>query len=758
MENDLKISINEMKRLMLYDRSNGRFLTEQGKSDNLMPGQSDNPMNVKDAENPESPFYRQKFVEYKGFFDNKMPLGEFFDVTYFGSNDNATTVMDIPNIKKDVYGYYFEEDNLRDNNLKVRIYLPKDEWFAKFDGCVKSFVAYYTYNEKQEKPQAAEKYTLLFQLLDPKRAVIVGGVQLEDRVVELPDDGSRGWSVAFFGKSGSGYFTKDVRPKDKGIMAKAGEYIRDVTTPSFINAKGEKEDYLAPTEVKELTKYKEWNLVGYSEEYGRSDFDIWYDSGWGTFFQFAIPIFLSIVTGGISTYLQLGYRAALALEVGIELTFGIVEGQYLYERGETTAAALALIFAFVPLMNETKFLRNLAGAPADYDKFLSDFIEQGEKGAFKTPADFKDWLNKLPKPTKQWVENALKNGAEAMQKKGSKEIQERITKTLNEVIDEIKTKKGITKEIYDKAAKEGLEKPMNVTLSQTLKSAASMLGINLGVMGALYVPISALFPDDEEFKSDPQKLLDKVAKRSEIIANKAKELQMDTQLSALITKVQELEKRLRGQNPSDEDLSEYYHLFKDTALSATISSENLNTIQSSLLRKFYNDVIKDFEEKFESNYQNRNYQSNRDLIEIAKDFLNGKSIVLKNVTSCPTYTKLPFTTKEEVCEFGTWLLTTYPNSKYPKESDPNRVFPIESCEGFDKLCGGPFSAETYLNYCGYKYAYSKVGETYKKIKGTTTKQPTDSRMGSPSDSRMGSPSDSGMGLPPDISNTQPLKK
>jgi hypothetical protein len=685
MEKDLQKILTEMKRLMSYDRNiNSILLTE--KPDNLMPGQPDNPSNkgysnVEGYTDPSTGiFYRQSFEPKNGFFDKEMPLGQCFDITYFDANSNAENSMNIPSMKKDGSGYYFEEPTSTYEGRKIKIYLPKDEWFKQFNGVVKSFKAYKTCYDQKNNPSEYDYYTLTYQLIEPKKAVIQQVITRDGIVYN--DSVDRGWTAAFFGSKGSGYFSKGTQSKDFQLSS---------------------------------VEYKEWDLVNYGNEYARSEFDIWYDSGWGTFFQFVIPILLAIVTAGIGNALQMGYYATLALEMGVELSFGALEASYLYERGEYTGAALAMIFAFIPLLNETKYMKNLAGAPSDYDAFLKDVIKKGDEGFFKTPGDVKAWIKGLPDETRKWVEQVIEKGSYEIQQKGSKEIQERMEKAVYDVIEEVKVKKTRTKEAFDRAADEGLNDPLKKSLVDSLVGAGKVFGANIAVMVAVYPLIAKLFPDDEELKKDPQNLIDAFTKRGTIITQKAQELKMDTIYNDLITEFQKLEEKVKVPEPSPEDLANYYYFVKETAFSSEIKPEELEQFKSYMLKNFYKNVIEEFNDRAETYMINGNDTDLKAMIKVSKDWFDGLGSVLKKLTNCTTYEATPFKTKEEICEFGTWYNTNYPNSKYPLESNPSLKYPLKTCEQLDDVYFGPLDLNVYLNYCGFKYVYSQVKDVYDTV-------------------------------------------
>ena len=150
MDSNLENILSEMKRLMDYDRSLGGLILEQGSADITDMNRAETQLNSTGtkAVDKEGVWYRQKFSKNKGFFDNNMMLGECFDIELFTSeNANAYSAMNIPKgeIFKDADGYYIHGDTSDyGDKRKVKVYLPKNEFFNQLIGVVKSFIAYQT--------------------------------------------------------------------------------------------------------------------------------------------------------------------------------------------------------------------------------------------------------------------------------------------------------------------------------------------------------------------------------------------------------------------------------------------------------------------------------------------------------------------------------------------------------------------------------------------------------------------------------------
>jgi hypothetical protein len=585
MEKNLKNVLLEMKRLMSYDRSLGNLITEQGSADITDNRRSKEQLSTSTvAVDKEGITYKQKFKTRKGYFDNEMMLGECFYIEEFtSSNANAYSAMDIPKDKifKDNDGYYIKADT-KDygDNRKVKVYLPKDEFFKQFIGMVKSFIAYETCNDSRKR-QGGKKYSLIYQLTNPEDAIVTQIIDSEG-VKYTDTDVSRGWQISTFGGSESGYF----RSKNQNDISVTPNTLINSTLPS---------------------DFVEYSLQNYGEEYGRSEFDIWYDSGWGTAIMIGGAILLSVMTGGIAGVLTAGMESALmargitlAAELGAELVVGIPEAIYLAKRGNNAGATMVLIFSLLPLLNRSGLIKRASGTLSNKQQY--ELINQIYKNSdeFKTPGDIKSWIKSLDNKTRTFVEETLQQGSNALGKLDKDLLEKDIRDGLKRVIDDIKVNKVVTsagnKEIVD---------VLKGFSNNKWSTALNLIGLNLGAVLATIPIIITAVEDDEDFKRDPQKILEKASENAQKILDKVSE-KIKNDLNKKIT---ELNSKLMS-NPNDMDSAkEYLNILKD------ISYEDYHDYKSDIMKSFLQSAITDIKIEYLENKSKKQYSENQKLIQ-----------------------------------------------------------------------------------------------------------------------------------------------
>lgn len=685
MEKNLENIILEMKRLMSYDRSLGNLVIEQGSADitdlRRSKEQLSNKSTSKVAVDKEGITYNQKFKTYKGYFDNEMMLGECFYVEEFtSSNANAYSAMDIPKDKifKDNDGYYIKADT-KDygDNRKIKVYLPKDEFFKQFIGMVKSFIAYETCGDAKKR-QGGKKYSLIYQLTNPEDAIVTQIVDSEG-VKHTDTNVSRGWQISTFGGSESGYF----RVKNQNDVGSS-------TPNTLINS-------TLPSE------FVEYSLQNYGEEYGRSEFDIWYDSGWGTVVMIGGAVLLSVITGGVAGLFTAGMESALmargitlATELGAELVVGIPEAIYLAKRGNNAGATMVLLFSLLPLLNKTGFIKRASGTLSNKQQYelISQIYRNSDQ--FKTPGDIKAWIKSLDNKTRTFVEETLQQGSTALKKINSDVLEKDIKDGLKTLIDEVKVNKVVTSEI----------KATNLTFTNLLKSYSNgkwstplkLIGLNLGAVFASIPIITTLVEDDEELKRDPQKILERAADNAQKIYDKISQ----ESVGELNKKISELEAKLTS-NPNDMDSArEYLNIVKD------LNNLNYQDLKSQIMRSFLQKVIVDIKTKYLENKSKKQYSENQKMIEEFNSvMLGGADEIWKSLlTDCTTTENTPFKTRDEACKFLDWVNTNHPEFTYTWR---NIKLVITPCSTDDRK----FQPDWYLiNDCEIKYAYSKYKSIY----------------------------------------------
>lgn len=685
MDKELKIVLSEMRRLMNYNRSQDNLINEQTFQEYI---QYDNQGTKQDKgvkDGKDDIFYKQKFKPYKGYFDNNMMLGECFDVTLFDNNNaNAISAMDIPRneIFKDGYGYYTKGKSLSFGG-ETRIYLPKDEFFKNLIGVVKTFTAYKTCND-QKKRQGGRRYTLVYQLIEPEKATAIFTMDA-DGEKETSTDPSRGWQITNFAGNESGYFAEDTSQEPEGGWGQKSDNPKNNMLPQYFN---------------------EYSLQNYGEEYARSEFDIWYDSGWGITAIIAAQILLAIATAGVGNAISAAVGATglastaivVGAELSVEFTIGLIEAKYLFDRGYNTGAYMVLIFSLFPVFNRLGFIGKLSGRITEDEvaRLLKEIGQEADAGRFKTPGDVKAWLKSLDDTTRRTVEDLLQKGSKALEKANSKALVTDINKSLNKILNEIKTK-GLTKETQ--AVIKATTKEWPKLYGPTLK----LIGIDLGVvLGS--IPLFATFvEDDQEIKQDPQGFMKKVGDG----INKFK---------AIIGFSSELEEKIKAKgddlmsrvsaNPNDTNaMTELINYLKDFA---GTGSQNYNDIRTEAYKTLYDIVVVQMQ---------YDYHKNKGDFELKKY----TSIADENylLSPCKDLTQTPFKTKDEACKFLTWVdqtkKDTYGEStfKYYVNFNGKNIenIGVYTC---DKRNENNSSLNLILNDCEIKNAWQQYGKEYTK--------------------------------------------
>jgi hypothetical protein len=708
----LEEQINEIRRLMDYNRSSVILINEQGFGG--AAGIVGTPQNFKTDSGIKDPksgiFYRQKFKKELGYFDSEMMLGECFTISYFDSNSNAKNCMDFPNIYKDPnpkLGYYIYGDVLNDDDNKsekVRIYLPKDTFFTDLNGIVKSFIAYPTCPEQQKK-QGGIKYTLIYQLNNPQKAII-DQVMTEDGVKFVDDDASRGWSISFFEGSQSGYFAIGLND-DEG----------------FDNvSKSKPATDLIPTQ------FKEFSLENYGEEFGRSEFDIWYDSGWGIAIQIGGAILVGIISGGIGTLLTAGMESLLAAraivlgaELAGELIYAIPEAIYLKNRGMNTASTIVLLFSLLPLFNRLGLVKRLAGdmSKEQMNQFVLNLAKKADAGDFRSPADVKKWLSSLDANTRAWAERMIKEGAAALEKISEKELKDQLQNGLKKLINETRVKnasKVTAKKIYDEEFVT-LIKNINPTTISGLKLA----GIDvLATFGSMPV-VMMVVKDNEEFIRDPQRILDKASENIQKIASAFEE----KRLTNIKTEIEKL-KQAVTLNPDDMDSArKLVDLVYE--LGTLNDKTSTNDVKSEILKSFLQELLVDikidyFEAQWNKNLQNEAVDLNKKL-SVLPSYLQDEFWTTTTIAHCQSLPYTDFKSINDACDFIDWVNKTHSND-FTYETISKRIKRglIDTCE----IRKGLQPDWSIMKYdCEIRTAYNMYKNEYEKLKnvpGTQKKQ------------------------------------
>ena len=653
MEDNLKQTLLEMRRLMNYDRSSNSLLNEQDPEAIRWDGEKFSTylstvgkqakgMVTNWCTEKGSLCYRQNFEPYKGYFDNVTMLGECFDIELFDyNNTNAPMAMDIPKDKvfKEGTNYYINGTTLEyGKESPIRVYLPKDEFFKSLMGVIKSFTAYPTCIDQQNK-ENGKKYTLIYQLTDPSKAILQRTINADGIVDATSDDASRGWTISLFGGYQSGYF------RYKGT----GDASSSDLTPG---------------------NYAEYTLDGYSNEYGRSAFDIWYDSGWGTVIQITGAIIVGMISAGVGTVLAAGLEGAaatmvvLGTEIVGEYLIAIPEAIYLTKRGQNGSAAFVLVLALLPVFNRLGFIKRAAGilTKGEIDDLIARSID--ESGKFTTPGDIKQYMKNLTYKERMFLENFVQDAAEGLSKIEQKTLQDEIYAGLKSVFTQTVAKKVITK---------GIEKTAEKVLKNLPKtfggSGLKLIGIDLAAIAASMPIIYSVFEDDEKLRDDPQGFLDQLEKNGERINNLITE--------DIRKKAEEIGLKLKTdmETASEDDQYQkallYINYLKGIA---KIGEEDSYSLQESEAYKSLYDMvmvdIKIEQIKNENNKQWEEYKKKKDMaIEIF-----GEEAYWNNILSyCKDIIAPTFKSIDDACLFLDWVLEKKPNTSYYIEDTKNNV-------------------------------------------------------------------------------------
>lgn len=684
---NILISEQEKNKIRSLHNSENIFISEQSPSADIADMNRSKEQLSKSPSNPKSKdgvLYRQSFKPHKGYFDNQMMLGECFDVVKFTANDNAVTSMNIPNEKifKDYIGYYIKgKTNSYGGSRDIRIYLPKDEFFKSLSDVVKSFTAYPTCRDQKTK-EGGRKYNLVYQLNDTSKAVINqvvdgSGISIED------GDPARGWIISQFVGNQSGYF--------RGKSEEYGDGPETLTND------------ILPQD------FSEYSLENYGEEYGRSSFDIWYDSGWGTAISIGAAILVSVVTAGIGTAIGVTSRATiLGFELAGELAIAIPEAKYLLGRGMNSSATMVLIFALIPVLNASNFAKKVTGTLTD--KEIVDLIKKvSDNEKLQTPGDIKLWIKSLDGKTRKFVEEALQNGSDYLKQVNKQQLVNDINNGLKKVINDVKSKKVITKEIQESTEK------LFINLSKSYASTFKLIGLDLVSVFASIPLITLIVRDNEEFMRDPQRIMksasENVKKLLEVVDKR-----ITTELSNEIIELQ------RKFNSNNDDIESGRKLFELVENLSSITDPKYDYKKETLINSFLQKVLYQITVEYMESKLKRDSDTNKRAIETLKILPGLEDEFWKSLTNyCSDVPQTIFKTKDDACNFIDWVIKNQTDFK-SKNVRGGVSYGIQNCEDRINIDNQP---EWYImNNCIIKQAYNQYKDLYnqsiKNIEGVTT--------------------------------------
>ena len=512
--------------------------------------------------------YRQKMIDSNGYFDDKMKIGEFFTVSYFGNNETVETAMDLDylisankgQIKKgkDEIGTFL---SYNDQGSAIRIYLPKDEWFRnEFNGTIKSF-----WDRESHYTENKNCFQLCFVLMDPTQAIASFQVDPQTRKLtyKLPNDSvTRGWEVLKVYKQ-TGYFSRQGNILQKKVstleqyerkslnevgLAGEGGYDNYYGSDEYVKSRfASAEKSRQDNELAELQQkiqeaqqgggsgLSEYLYSNYGEEYAKNEFDVWYDSFHGQAIAIGTQILIGIGTGGLATAVVESmagtYAASVAVRatiiIGSEIIVGVPEAVYLYNRGYTSIAAIIIICCFIPLVTEFKLGRMILRLPPSDERLIRSIINQAVdpetgKVIWTTPKQFRTWLKSLSEAEQKILAEQLSAVAAYYEKNGTRELIQQTTKGLSESLVKLRNIPRFNSpvQMYESWFQFGIiTLQLKNTIIQAEKQAGKIVFTNyptlktlgftiFGLMGPLMIGSVLLIGNNEELIKNPQKLFD----------------------------------------------------------------------------------------------------------------------------------------------------------------------------------------------------------------------------------------------------------
>ena len=527
--------------------------------------------------------YKQKMIPNdKGYFNPEMFVGEKFTITYFTGNEEPNELMDLYALEKktgwksykDEYGTYLKVVGSSDNeSTDMRVYLPKKEWFAEFKGKIRMIS-----DSEGDGSLKHNNYGLCFYLKNPKNAIKTKIVRSDGTTFFGPpqniydpvnktysDDPSRGWAILDTFKQ-SGYFSlsPDVISQDvveshdyRNSIEEQYDFMGNSNVMQF-DPTGLKQELaskaLMDEKKNEISKkiedisinppsgLQEYQWSAYSEKYGRTEFDRWYDSSNGMWIVIGTQICMAIATGGISTWATAAVESTtlviarnLVIQIGGELIAGGWEAVYLYNRGLNSQAALVAFCCFLPILTESAFFGRVIGKPPGFDDSIAKLTREFRAGGMRSPADFKKWFKALDPEIQTMIKQRMEVIAPYYLERGTSAVSQKIRTAMNNAIAEIKRgsdlKIGSDLDLlknWDFVNNPKLLKNPKIQkyirglndLDQVAKEAQEIgtfirkkgsfwkgLGLSVLAVGSLFPICMFAFKDNEEFKKDPQKIL-----------------------------------------------------------------------------------------------------------------------------------------------------------------------------------------------------------------------------------------------------------
>lgn len=646
--------------------------------------------------------YRQQDGMRATVYSDEQPIMECWDCQIFDSNSNAANCMFIPGkeIFYDEFGYFIFVD---DKN-QVRLYLPKDEFFTSMTNKVKSIVAYKTCNdacnakEKGIAPSKENVYTIVYNLRYPEKALLSQTMGPNGPIFEDSGDMSRGWEINTTGVQNTGYFNF------KGAYEGGEQY--------------------------QFSSGVELSLEDYSEKYVKSEFDIWYDSGWGTAASIITAVVVGWAAGAYLAPSMLGFIEAqgartlgnYAIQLAAEYAIAAPEIVYLNERGMYSQMAFVALLAHIPIV-QAKWIDPKFKLDPDIPLGqASELLNRFRSGKFKTPNDLKNYLKTLDPEIRAYTEKMLKTTCDELVANPSL-FRETFANQIKVVMK--KATKGdlnaVTK-AWEKISKTYRYKIP--TASQGLLKAGKVLGVIMIPSFGINYGITELIQNSPITK-DPLKL-GKVQRAIETLAPRL-EQNAQTQLRALLVKNEsEINQAVLNQDYGSlvksvtQQINIYEDMSKLDGASINIKTGEIKTKQEILtpfVSHFLSLLLRQVYLEQEASYA----KGLAAISETQKIMQQTLSITFEEEEKkfsdfCPGLKAKQTTlkTKQEACAFRDWVLRQHKDFKHPIKFANTQYDAVLSPCSYWQQQNPKFTDDFYLSECLFLYAWEKYGNEYVK--------------------------------------------
>lgn len=616
-----------------------------------------------------------EFFEIEEFTGNEQPW-ELMDLFGFEKSTGFKSY-------NDEYGTYLKIKGSSDSeSTDLRVYLPKKEWFDQFKGKIRTIRDSEGVGSEKRNTYGlcfylqTPKNAIKTKLVRPDGSVYFGPPQnmYDAETKTYTDDPSRGWAVLDTYKQ-SGYFKMggDVISQDivdesnknkKTIEEQDTAFTRYLdkkdANPDNESTVFEKRKNELSTKLDNLMKnppsgLQEYTWGNYSDKYSRTEFDRWYDSSNGTWIVIGTQICAAVATGGIASWATAAIESStlattvnLSIQVAGELIAGGWEAVYLYNRGLNSQAALVAFCCFLPVFTESAFFGKLIGKPPGFDDAIGELTREFKVGGMRCPADFKRWMKGLDPELRKVLQDRIEVIAPLYMQKGTSDVIQQIKKGFNDAIAELKRgsdlkiKGGadlaflsdinilfknpdllknpkIQKYIKGIGDLNVLKQQAESVITKSKGTFWKGLGLNLSSVGGIFALCAFALKDNEEFKKDPQGILNGAEK--EILSFRQMSEKNAKVFENNITK---LKTEIENANKSDIDLAfaktkELIQLLLDLNFLSNTNDWKQKLAYHKFIEQFRKSTFNELQRSYYNNVSNGNIQkAKKDIEELKK--------------------------------------------------------------------------------------------------------------------------------------------